>query len=49
MNKIIKELEEKIKELENLAYYDELTKLLNRRGFFNKTEKIFQAIIFLWQ
>ena len=46
MNKIIKELEEKIKELENLAYYDELTKLLNRRGFFNKTEKIFQAIIF---
>jgi len=35
-----------IKELEKLAYYDELTNILNRRGFFNKTEKIFKAIIF---
>lgn len=45
MNKI-KILEAKIKELEKLAYYDVLTGLLNRRGFMNEVEKVFNALIF---
>jgi diguanylate cyclase (GGDEF)-like protein len=41
-----KSLLKKIKELEFLSYFDELTKVYNRRGFLKETEKIFKAVIY---
>jgi GGDEF domain-containing protein len=46
MNTSIKKLLKKIKELEFLAYFDELTKVYNRRGFFKEAEKIFKAVVY---
>lgn len=40
----IESLLKKIKKLEFLAYYDELTRVYNRRGFFNEGEKIFKTL-----
>ncbi|GIW66887.1 MAG: hypothetical protein KatS3mg095_0785 [Candidatus Parcubacteria bacterium] len=42
----IKKLLAEIKKLNFLAYYDELTKVLNRRGFLENSEKIFQAVAY---
>ena len=42
----IKKLLAEIKRLNFLAYYDELTKVLNRRGFLENSEKIFQAVAY---
>lgn len=39
----IKKLEAEIKRLKKLVYYDELTGLLNRRGFKEEVEEIFLA------
>jgi diguanylate cyclase (GGDEF)-like protein len=41
-----KSLFKKIKKLEFLAYFDELTKVYNRRGFLKEVEKIFKAVIY---
>jgi diguanylate cyclase (GGDEF)-like protein len=46
MKRKIEKLLKRIKELEFLAYFDELTKVYNRRGFIRETEKIFKAIIY---
>jgi diguanylate cyclase (GGDEF)-like protein len=46
MNTSIKKLLKKIKELEFLAYFDDLTKVYNRRGFFKEAEKIFKAVVY---
>ncbi|MCS7183836.1 MAG: GGDEF domain-containing protein [Patescibacteria group bacterium] len=42
----IRKLLAQIKKLEFLAYYDELTKVYNRRGFFENSEKIFKAVVY---
>ncbi|GIW65652.1 MAG: hypothetical protein KatS3mg094_171 [Candidatus Parcubacteria bacterium] len=42
----IKKLLAEIKKLNFLAYYDELTKVLNRRGFLENSQKIFQAVAY---
>jgi len=41
-----KNLLKKIEKLKFLAYFDELTRVYNRRGFLKETEKIFKAIIY---
>ncbi|MEK7125160.1 MAG: GGDEF domain-containing protein [Patescibacteria group bacterium] len=43
--KDIKKLEAEIKRLRKLVYYDELTGVLNRRGFLEEAGKSFAAII----
>lgn len=42
----LKELLLEIKRLNFLAYYDELTKVYNRRGFLENTNKIFKAVVY---
>jgi diguanylate cyclase (GGDEF)-like protein len=42
----IKELLAEIKRLNFLAYYDELTKVYNRRGFLENANKIFRAVVY---
>jgi diguanylate cyclase (GGDEF)-like protein len=42
----LKKLLAEIKRLNFLAYYDELTKVYNRRGFLESTEKIFKAVVY---
>jgi diguanylate cyclase (GGDEF)-like protein len=42
----LKKLLAEIKRLNFLAYYDELTKVYNRRGFLENTEKIFKAVVY---
>jgi len=42
----IKKLEAEIKRLQKLVYYDELTGVLNRRGFKEEAEKIFEVLPF---
>jgi len=46
MKRRVKNLLKKLKELEFLAYYDELTKVYNRRGFFEEAERIFKAVAY---
>jgi len=46
MKRKIKDLLEKIKELEFLAYFDELTNVYNRRGFLKESEKIFKTVVY---
>lgn len=42
----IKKLLAEIKRLNFLAYYDELTKVYNRRGFLENSNKIFKAVVY---
>ncbi len=42
----IEKLKKEIERLNKLVYYDELTGLLNRRGFLNEVTKAFRAISF---
>ncbi len=42
----IKKLEKEIKRLQKLVYYDELTGILNRRGFKEEAERVFQTNAF---
>ncbi|GIW65146.1 MAG: hypothetical protein KatS3mg093_125 [Candidatus Parcubacteria bacterium] len=44
MKVTIKKLKKEIEKLKKLVYEDELTKLLNRRGFFKLAEPIFKEI-----
>lgn len=47
MNNTIDKLKKEIERLKKLIYEDELTKLLNRRGFFKLAEPVFKEIKFI--
>lgn len=47
MNLTIKKLKKEIEKLKKLIYEDELTKVLNRRGFFKLVEPLFNEINFI--
>lgn len=47
MNLTIKKLKKEIERLKKLVYEDELTKILNRRGFFKLAEPLFKEIKFI--
>jgi diguanylate cyclase (GGDEF)-like protein len=40
----IRQLEAELEQLRTIVYFDELTRLLNRRGFIDRVEQIFQFI-----
>lgn len=46
MRPTIEELQKEIERLKRLAHHDELTGILNRHGFREEVERVFQAVIF---
>jgi len=45
----MKQMERELRRLRKLVYYDELTGLLNRRGFHEESERIFRGTSAVWK